>query len=58
MTDFAIGQRYLSDTESELGLGVVVLVDERSVQVLFAQSEATRVYAKASAPLSLSLIHI
>lgn len=52
MTDFAIGQRYLSDTESELGLGVVVLVDERSVQVLFAQSEATRVYAKASAPLS------
>lgn len=55
MTDidnFAIGQRYLSDTESELGLGVVVLVDERCVHILFPQSEETRVYAKSSAPLS------
>ncbi len=55
MTDFdefAIGQRYLSDTESELGLGVVVLVDDRCVHILFPQSEETRVYAKASAPLS------
>lgn len=49
---FAIGQRYLSDTESELGLGVVVLVDERCVHILFPQSEETRVYAKSSAPLS------
>ncbi len=52
MTDFAIGQRYLSDTENELGLGVVVLVDDRCVHILFPQSEETRVYAKASAPLS------
>lgn len=52
MTDFAIGQRYLSDTETELGLGVVVLVDERCVHILFPQSEETRVYAQASAPLS------
>lgn len=52
LDNFAIGQRYLSDTESELGLGVVVLVDERCVHILFPQSEETRVYAKASAPLS------
>ena len=52
MTDFAIGQRYLSDTENELGLGVVVLVDDRCVHILFPQSEETRVYAKQSAPLS------
>ncbi|MFW2178487.1 MULTISPECIES: RNA polymerase-associated protein RapA [unclassified Moraxella] len=52
MTDFAIGQRYLSDTENELGLGVVVLVDDRCVHILFPQSEETRVYAKTSAPLS------
>lgn len=52
MIDFAIGQRYLSDTESELGLGVVVLVDDRCVHILFPQSEETRVYAKVSAPLS------
>lgn len=52
MKDFAIGQRYLSDRESQLGLGVVVDVDERSVHILFPQSQETRVYAKASAALS------
>ncbi|WP_227429004.1 RNA polymerase-associated protein RapA [Psychrobacter sp. I-STPA6b] len=50
--EFAVGQRYLSDTESELGLGVVVAVDDRCVHILFPQSEETRVYAKNSAPLS------
>lgn len=51
-SEFAVGQRYLSDTESELGLGVVVDVDDRCVHILFPQSEETRVYAKNSAPLS------
>ncbi len=51
-SEFAVGQRYLSDTEAELGLGVVIDVDDRCVHVLFAQSEETRVYAKNSAPLS------
>lgn len=50
--NFAIGQRYLSDSESSLGLGVVINVDERCVHILFPQSEETRVYAKASALLS------
>ncbi|MBS9779208.1 MAG: RNA polymerase-associated protein RapA, partial [Moraxellaceae bacterium] len=49
---YAIGQRYLSDTETELGLGIVVAVDERCVHVLFPQSEETRVYAQKTAPLS------
>ncbi len=49
---FAIGQRYLSDTETELGLGIVVAVDDRCVHVLFPQSEETRVYAQQTAPLS------
>ena len=51
-SEFAVGQRYLSDTESELGLGVVIDVDDRCVHILFPQSEETRVYAKSSAPLS------
>lgn len=51
-SEFAVGQRFLSDTESELGLGVVVDVDDRCVHILFPQSEETRVYAKNSAPLS------
>ncbi|WP_432481366.1 RNA polymerase-associated protein RapA [Moraxella sp. ZY200743] len=52
MSQFAIGQRYLSDSESNLGLGVVIDVNDRCVSVLFPQSEETRVYAKASALLS------
>lgn len=52
MSQFAIGQRYLSDSESNLGLGVVIDVDDRCVSVLFPQSEETRIYAKASALLS------
>ncbi len=50
--NFAIGQRYLSDSESDLGLGVVIDMDERCVHILFPQSEETRVYARASALLS------
>ncbi|MDO5651688.1 MAG: RNA polymerase-associated protein RapA [Moraxella sp.] len=52
LDEFAIGQRYLSDNESNLGLGVVIDLDERSVHVLFPQSEETRIYAKSSAALS------
>ncbi|ESK40451.1 hypothetical protein P256_00903 [Acinetobacter nectaris CIP 110549] len=52
MQQFAIGQRWLSDTETELGLGVVIDVDERSVSILFPKSDETRVYAKTNAPLS------
>ena len=52
ITDYFVGQRYLSNTEAELGLGVVIDVDDRCVHILFAQSEETRVYAKAAAPLS------
>lgn len=48
----AIGQRWISDTETELGLGVVIEVDARSLSLLFPKSEETRVYARASAPLS------
>ena len=52
MQEFAIGQRWLSDTESELGLGVLVDVDERTISILFPKSDETRVYARANAPLS------
>ncbi|XID74160.1 RNA polymerase-associated protein RapA [Alkanindiges sp. WGS2144] len=52
LQDFAIGQRWLSDTESELGLGVLVDVDERTISILFPKSDETRVYARANAPLS------
>ncbi|SUH39691.1 ATP-dependent helicase HepA [Salmonella enterica subsp. enterica] len=32
---FTLGQRWISDTESELGLGTVVAMDARTVTLLF-----------------------
>jgi len=55
---FAIGQRWLSDTETELGLGVLIDVDERSVSILFPKSDETRVYARNNAPLSRIVFNI
>lgn len=49
---FALGQRWLSDTETELGLGTIILLDNRRVTVLFPATGETRVYAAQSAPLT------
>jgi len=49
---FTPGQRYLSQSEPELGLGTVESVEGRTVVVGFAASQETRTYAVASAPLS------
>ncbi len=48
----SIGQRWLSDAEPELGLGVVVETDTRFMTVLFPVTDESRVYAKANAPLT------
>ncbi|PTQ88248.1 RNA polymerase-associated protein RapA [Agitococcus lubricus] len=48
----AIGQRWLSDAETELGLGMIVEVNARTLTILFPKSEETRVYARQNAPLS------
>ncbi|KAA8735594.1 RNA polymerase-associated protein RapA [Acinetobacter qingfengensis] len=58
LQQFAIGQRWLSDTESELGLGVLIDVDERSVSILFPKSDETRVYARNNAPLSRIIFNV
>lgn len=52
MTDFAIGQRWLSETETELGLGIIVNLDYRLVTVFYPACEEERTYAKGNAPLS------
>ncbi|MGC7906362.1 RNA polymerase-associated protein RapA [Vibrio anguillarum] len=48
---FALGQRWISDTESDLGLGTVAL-DARTVTLMFAASEENRVYARSDAPVT------
>ncbi|WP_373604303.1 RNA polymerase-associated protein RapA [Aggregatibacter sp. HMT-949] len=48
---FALGQRWLSETENNLGLGVVTAFDARTVTLHFSASDETRIYSVAQAPL-------
>ena len=52
MTGFTPGQRWVSDSESELGLGTVLSQDARLVVMLFPASGETRHYALRNAPLT------
>jgi ATP-dependent helicase HepA len=51
MSQFAAGQRWISESEPELGLGTLVQVADGRIQILFAASGETRVYALENAPL-------
>ena len=50
--DFVPGQRWISNTESELGLGIVVESVDRRVTLSFPAANERRVYAVDNAPLS------
>lgn len=52
MIKFALGQRWISDTESDLGLGTIVAIEGRMLTVLFPASGETRLYAQNEAPLT------
>ncbi len=52
MTVFAPGQRWVSDSEAELGLGNVLSQDARLVVILFPASGETRHYALRTSPLT------
>jgi len=52
MLEFVIGQRWISDTETDLGLGVVTSIETRRVNIIFPASEQSRVYAIGQAPLT------
>ncbi|QGU88953.1 RNA polymerase-associated protein RapA [Erwinia sorbitola] len=49
---FTLGQRWISDTESELGLGTVVAVDTRMVTLLFPATGENRLYARNDSPIT------
>ena len=49
---FAIGQRWISETENSLGLGMITDLDFRSVTLDFPATDETRIYAVAQAPLT------
>ncbi|MFY8283866.1 RNA polymerase-associated protein RapA [Pseudoalteromonas sp. SSMSWG5] len=50
--NFSLGQRWISDTESDLGLGTVVALEGRQVSILFPASGENRVYSLTEAPVT------
>lgn len=52
MNEFIPGQRWISNTESELGLGLILEVEANRVTVLFLATGDKRTYARDNAPLT------
>lgn len=50
--DFVVGQRWVSHTEAQLGLGIISEVADRLITVSFPAVEEDRSYAVSNAPLS------
>ncbi len=51
MNGFVVGQRWVSGSEPELGLGLVLEVDASRVTVLYLAAEERRIYASDNSPL-------
>ena len=49
---FSLGQRWISDAESELGLGTIVAIEGRMLTLLFAASGEQRLYSIEEAPVT------
>lgn len=49
---FTLGQRWISESENNLGLGIVQAVDVRTVTIDFPAANEQRVYATSVAPLT------
>ncbi len=58
LSDFIPGQRWISNTEPELGLGIIVNYENRRVTISFPAAAEERVYAASSAPLSRVRYHV
>ncbi|WP_426575804.1 RNA polymerase-associated protein RapA [Xenorhabdus stockiae] len=55
---FTLGQRWISDTESELGLGTVVALDTRMVTLLFPASGENRLYSRNDSPITRVMFNV
>ena len=51
-SSFALGQRWISDTEAELGLGIISDISNRRVAISFPAAAERRLYAAENAPIS------
>lgn len=51
MNQLVAGQRWISETEPELGLGRLIDFNDRTICIRFDTSDCTRIYTRRSAPL-------
>lgn len=58
MVEFIVGQRCISNTESELGLGIVQQVSPHRISIFFPATDEQRTYAKDNAPLTRVIIGV
>jgi ATP-dependent helicase HepA len=58
LNTYTIGQRWLSEMEPELGLGIITEISARRIHIQFPASETTREYAIASAPIKRLLFSV
>ena len=52
MQEFVVGQRWINDAELKLGLGTVIEVAQRTVDIYFKSVDESRTYSQQSAPLT------
>ncbi|MCP4187819.1 MAG: RNA polymerase-associated protein RapA [Gammaproteobacteria bacterium] len=52
MQEFSIGQRWISAAELQLGLGMVIEIEHRTVSIIFPATAEVRTYARQDAPLT------
>ncbi len=52
MHEFSIGQRWISAAELQLGLGMVIEIEHRTVSIIFPATAEVRTYARQDAPLT------
>jgi len=56
--EFVPGQRWISNTESELGLGIIASSENRRIEVSFPAVGERRTYASDNAPLSRVIYNV
>ena len=52
MPTFSPGQRWISDTETDLGLGTILKTEHRLITIVYMASGEIRTYSAETAPLT------
>ena len=58
MNILKVGQRFMSETEPELGLGILSLVESKTIKIHFPASKSERTYGAKGAPIKRVLFSV